>query len=80
VVTGSFVLKPTTPSSAPGLEVRGDPRAVALGEEVTLDLVWSGLPADGVYLGLVTFYDNAAPDPADVKALTLVRITKRSAS
>jgi hypothetical protein len=70
---------PTTPSSAPGLEVRGDPRSVGLGEEVALELVWSGLPADGVYLGLVTFHDSAAPDPADPKALTLVRITKRPA-
>ena len=70
---------PTTPSSAPGLEVRGDPRPVGLGEEVALELVWSGLPADGVYLGLVTFHDSTAPDPADPKALTLVRITKRPA-
>jgi hypothetical protein len=70
---------PTTPSSAPGLEVRGDPRSVDFGQEVELELVWSGLPADGVYLGLVTFHDSAAPDPADPKALTLVRITKRPA-
>jgi subtilisin family serine protease len=69
---------PATPSSAPGLEVRGDPRRVVFGEEVALELVWSRLPADGVYLGLVTFHDSAAPDPADAKALTLVRITKRS--
>ncbi|MGH8974273.1 MAG: S8 family serine peptidase, partial [Acidimicrobiia bacterium] len=71
---------PTTPSSAPGLEVRGDPRAVVFGDEVALELVWSRLPADGVYLGVVTFYDRAAPDPAEVKALTVVRITKRSAA
>ncbi|MDQ3947178.1 MAG: S8 family serine peptidase [Actinomycetota bacterium] len=70
---------PTTPSSAPGLEVRGDPRPVVFGEEVALDLVWSGLAADGVYLGLVTFHDSAAPDAADPKAFTLVRITKRPA-
>jgi subtilisin family serine protease len=69
---------PTTPSSAPGLEVRGDPRPVIFGQEVALDLTWSGLAGDGVYLGLVTFHDAAAPDPADAKAMTLVRVTKRS--
>jgi hypothetical protein len=68
---------PGTPSSAPGLEVRGDPRPVAFGDEVVLDLVWSGLPADGTYLGVVTFHDTAAPDPSAVEALTLVRIVKR---
>jgi hypothetical protein len=69
---------PTTPSSVPGLEVRGDPRPVVFGQEVALDLTWSRLAADGVYLGLVTFHDAAAPDPADAKAMTLVRVTKRS--
>jgi Bacterial pre-peptidase C-terminal domain. len=69
---------PSTPSSAPGLEVRGDPRPVVFGEEVALELVWSGLLADGVYLGMVTFHDSAVPDPTDAKAITLVRITKRS--
>ncbi len=69
---------PSTPSSAPGLEVRGDPRPVVFGQEVALELVWSGLPADGVYLGLVTFHDSAAPDPTDPKAITLVWITKRA--
>ncbi|MGH9042967.1 MAG: S8 family serine peptidase [Acidimicrobiia bacterium] len=69
---------PATPSSAPGLEVRGDPRPVAFGDEVALELAWSGLSADGVYLGLVTFHDTATPDPAAPKAVTLVRITKSS--
>ena len=67
---------PTTPSSAPGLEVRGDPRAVAFGDEVTLELAWSGLSADGVYLGVVTFHDTATPDPTAPRAMTLVRIRK----
>ena len=69
---------PGTPSSGPGLEVRGDPQPVGFADEVVLDLVWSGLPADGTYLGVVTFHDTAVPDPAAVKALTLVRIVRRT--
>ena len=70
---------PATPPSEPGVEVRGDPRPVGLGEEVALELAWTRLVADGVYLGLVTFHDSAAPDPAVPKAVTLVRITRRPA-
>jgi subtilisin family serine protease len=67
---------PSTPSSAPGLAVTGDPQAVTPGGLATLQLEWSGMDADGTYLGLVTYYDSAAPDPRLPLTASLVRIVK----
>ena len=67
---------PSTPSTAPGLAVSGDPLPVAPGGTVTLHLEWSNMPADGTYLGLVTFFDSAAPDPRLPLTHSIVRIAK----
>jgi subtilisin family serine protease len=67
---------PSTPSSAPGLAVTGDPQAVTPGGSATLQLEWSGMGAEGTYLGLITYYDSAAPDPLLPVTASLVRIVK----
>lgn len=71
---------PATPSTAPGLAVRGDPLPVAPGDTVTLALEWSNMSADGVYLGIVTFFDSAAPDPHSPLTHSIVRIAKGAAA
>jgi subtilisin family serine protease len=67
---------PSTPSSAPGLAATGDPKSVTPGGSATVQLEWTGVDADGVYLGLVTYYDSAAPDPRQPTTASLVRIVK----
>lgn len=66
---------PTSPSTVPGVAVTGDPKSVAPGEPATLTFEWSGIPADGVYLGLATFHDSG-PDPLHPVAQSIVRISK----
>ena len=49
---------PASPSTAPGLVVAGDPKVVSPGDGIELPLAWSGVAADGTYLGLVTYHDH----------------------
>jgi hypothetical protein len=49
---------PDDPSNAPGLAVRDDPVDVAPGGQGKFTLEWSGLPADGLYLGLASYYEG----------------------
>jgi hypothetical protein len=65
-----------SPSTAPGLMVGGDPKVVAPGDGLSLQLSWSGVGADGTYLGLVTYHDQTPPDPQKPVATTLVRVVK----
>jgi subtilisin family serine protease len=67
---------PSTPSSAPGLAATGDPQGVTPGGVATLQLNWSGVNADGTYLGLVTYYDSAAPAALQPTTASLVRLVK----
>jgi hypothetical protein len=67
---------PASPSTTPGLTVGGDPKAVAPGDGVELQVAWSGLKADGIYLGLVTYHDQDPPDPQAPIGSTLVRVVK----
>jgi hypothetical protein len=67
---------PDDPSAPPGLTITGDPRAVRPGEDVTLDVGWSDLPGDGIYLGLATFHDTTAPAGSRGVASAVVRIVK----
>jgi hypothetical protein len=70
---------PAVPAGGPGVAVGGDPVAVGRGAEVALPLDWSGLTTDGTYLGLVTWHQGAAPDPATPIAGTLLRIVRAPA-
>ncbi|MDQ1515438.1 MAG: hypothetical protein QOE80_1268 [Actinomycetota bacterium] len=67
---------PASPSTAPGLVVGGDPKVVTPGDAVELEVAWSSLPADGTYLGLVTYHDQIPPDPQAPVGSTLVRVVK----
>jgi subtilisin family serine protease len=70
---------PASPSTAPGLVVGGDPKAVSPGDGVELQLMWSGLAADGTYLGLVTYHDQTPVDPQTPAGVTLVRVVRAPA-
>jgi subtilisin family serine protease len=71
---------PDDPSNAPGLAVVGDPASVSLGCTPALRLQWSGVAADGLYLGVVTYHSAAAPTAATEKATTIVELTKSGAA
>ncbi|HET9772039.1 MAG TPA: S8 family serine peptidase [Acidimicrobiia bacterium] len=64
------------PAGGPGLVVDGDPRTVNPGETAELRLGWSGVEADGAYLGLVTYHDEVPPQPQAPAGLTLVRVVR----
>jgi subtilisin family serine protease len=67
---------PADPPDGPGLVVAGDPKVVTPGEGVELALGWSGVEADGTYLGLVTYHDQAPAEPRLPSGLTLVRVVR----
>ena len=67
---------PATPSTAPGLVVAAGPRPVAAGDAVELPLAWSGATAEGTYLGLVTYHDQAPADPQAPIGATLIRLVR----
>jgi hypothetical protein len=67
---------PAVPAGGPGLVVDGDPRPVNPGEVAELRLGWSGLDADGTYLGLVTYHDQEPPASQVPVGLTLVRVVR----
>lgn len=70
---------PATPAGAPGIAVRGDPVAVARGEEAAVTLEWSGVGDNGTYLGLVTWHDGTVPDPAKPVAVSVLRLARSPA-
>jgi hypothetical protein len=59
-----------------GLAVTDDPLTVRPGDPATLPLHWSGVDAQGLYLGLVTYHASRAPTLADVGAVSVVELTK----
>jgi hypothetical protein len=67
---------PADPANGPGLAVGGDPAVVTPGENVELQLGWSGVEADGTYLGLVTYHDQIPAEPRLPSGLTLVRVVR----
>jgi hypothetical protein len=67
---------PASPSTAPGLVVGGDPKAVVPGDTVELQLAWSGVDTDGTYLGLVTYHDQTPADPQSPVGFTIVRVVR----
>ncbi|HEY3019101.1 MAG TPA: S8 family serine peptidase, partial [Solirubrobacteraceae bacterium] len=68
--------RPDDPAGGPGIALTGDPFAVAIGQSLPATLAWSGVDAKGLYLGLVTFHDSSAPSRDDVRASTIVELTK----
>jgi hypothetical protein len=67
---------PASPSTAPGLVVAGDPKVVSPGDGIELPLAWSGVAADGTYLGLVTYHDQTPADPGAPVGATLIRVVR----
>jgi hypothetical protein len=67
---------PASPSTAPGLVVAGDPKVVTPGDRIELPVAWSGVAADGTYLGLVTYHDQTPADPGAPVGATLVRVVR----
>jgi subtilisin family serine protease len=67
---------PADPTNGPGLVVGGDPAVVTPGEAVELQLGWSGVEADGAYLGVVTYHDQAPAEPRLPAGVTLVRVVR----
>jgi len=70
---------PASPSTAPGLAVGDDPKTVAPGDAVELRLAWSGVAADGTYLGVVTYHDQSPADPQAPIGATLIRVVRAPA-
>ncbi|TMM00521.1 MAG: S8 family peptidase [Actinobacteria bacterium] len=68
--------KPDDPSGGPGIAVTGDPFAVSIGQTLPATLAWSGVDTKGVYLGLATFHDSSSPGRENLKASTIVELTK----
>jgi subtilisin family serine protease len=71
---------PDNPSPAPGLTVTGDPASVVIGCTPALKLNWSGVGADGLYLGVVTYHTGATPTAGNAKATSLVELTKSASA
>ncbi|HEY3187008.1 MAG TPA: S8 family serine peptidase, partial [Solirubrobacteraceae bacterium] len=67
---------PDDPSGGPGIAVTGDPFSVGIGQTADATLSYSGVDAKGLYLGLATFHDTASPGRDNVKASSIVELTK----
>lgn len=64
---------PDDPSNPPAITVTGDPVAATPGKQVTLSLNWSGVAANGTYLGVVGYDDTVAPTPDEISVVRLTR-------
>jgi subtilisin family serine protease len=71
---------PDDPAPAPGLTVTGDPASVIIGCTPALKLNWSGVGADGLYLGVVTYHNAATPTATNAKATSIVELTKSASA
>jgi subtilisin family serine protease len=71
---------PDNPANAPGLAVTGDPASVIIGCNPALALNWSGVGSEGLYLGVVTYHNAAAPTAANAKATSIVELTKSASA
>ena len=79
VLTDAAADDPAVPAGAPGVALRADPVAVTRGGEASVPLDWANLTADGTYLGLVTWHEGAAPDPATPVAGSVLRVVRAPA-
>ena len=67
---------PDDPSGGPGIAVTGDPFTVGIGQSVDATLSYSGVDHKGLYLGLATFHDSSSPGRDNIKASSIVELTK----
>ena len=67
---------PDDPSGGPGISVTGDPFNVSVGQSVQATLNYAGVDHKGLYLGLATFHDSPSPNPGNVKASSVIELTK----